>query len=245
MTPALSALIAASVALGGWVAGWLTAGAAVAATAVGMSVLIGAGLPGLALLGMFFVSGSLLSARGRPGSRRTVVQVAANGWTAALGGLAIPFAPSLGWAVLAGGLAAAQADTWATEIGRRSRHPPRLITTGRVVEAGTSGGITALGTVAAAAGASTLALVAWVLRADMAVAWLPAVGVGGMLVDSLLGASLQARFACPACGATVESRRHCATTTTPSRGLRWLTNDVVNVLGTGAGATLAALVTAR
>ncbi|MDH4044697.1 MAG: DUF92 domain-containing protein [Gemmatimonadota bacterium] len=245
MTPVLSALIAATVALGGWVAGWLTAGAAVAATAIGMSVLTGAGLPGLALLGTFFISGSLLSRRGTPGARRTIAQVAANGWAAGVGGLVIPFAPSLGWAVLAGGLAAAQADTWATELGRHSRHSPRLVTTGRTVPVGTSGGVTTLGTVAAGAGAVTLALVAWALNANTSMVWMPIAGVGGMLVDSLLGASLQVRFVCPACGAAVESRRHCATPTTPVRGLRWMTNDTVNVFGTGAGAAIAALAAAR
>jgi uncharacterized protein (TIGR00297 family) len=245
MTLALSALIAAAVAFGGWVAGWLTAGAAVAATAIGTPVLTGGGMAGFALLGIFFLSGSLLSPRGTPGARRTVAQVIANGWTAALGGLMIPFAPSFGWAMIVGGLAAAQADTWATELGRRSQYAPRLITNGRQVPVGTSGGVTLLGTMAAGAGAATLALIAWALRADTSVAWIAMAGLGGMLVDSLLGASLQIRFACPSCGAVVESRRHCAAATAPVQGLRWMTNDTVNALGTGAGAALAALAVAH
>src|SRR5438093_5230732 len=45
----------------------------------------------------------------------------------------------------AGALAAAAADTWATEIGAFSPFAPRLITSGRQVPRGTSGGITVLG----------------------------------------------------------------------------------------------------
>jgi uncharacterized protein (TIGR00297 family) len=241
MTPARSALIAATVALGGWAAGWLTAGAAVAASGIGVCVLSGSGLGGLALLGTFFVSGSLLSPRGAGERRRRPVQVLANGWTAALGGLVIPAAPSLGWAILAGGLAGAQADTWATELGRRSRRPPRLITTGRPVTAGTSGGVTLLGTLGGGAGAAIIAVLARAAHAPAPVTWITAAGVAGMLADSALGASVQARFACAVCGQTVETRRHCASPAVHVRGLRWMTNDVVNVLGTGAGAAIAVL----
>ena len=241
MTPALSALIAATVALGGWAAGWLTAGAAVAASGVGVCVLSGGGLGGLALLGTFFVSGSLLSPWGAMGRRRRPAQVLANGWAAALGGLVIPVAPSLGWAILAGGLAGAQADTWATELGRHSRRPPRLITTGQLVPTGTSGGVTILGTLGGGAGAATIALLARAAHAPAPAAWIAAAGVAGMLADSVLGATVQARFACEVCGHAVETRRHCDSAAVYVRGLRWMTNDTVNALGTGAGAAIAAL----
>ena len=238
MTPALAALIAAVAALGGWAAGWLTAGAAVAAAGIGTSVLSGGGIAGLGLLGTFFVSGSLLS---RGGSRRRPSQVLANGWAAAAGGLVIPFAPEAGAAILAGGLAAAQADTWATEVGLRSRRPPRLISTGRPVAAGTSGGVTVLGTLGGGAGAVLIALLAWALDLPAPAFGIAAAGVAGMLADSVLGATVQARYVCAACGETVETLRHCESTTGYVRGLRWMTNDTVNALGTGTGAAAAAL----
>ena len=242
MTPAVAGALAAGVALAGWRAGWLTGSGAAAATLVGSGVLWGAGLQGLVLLGTFFVSGSVLSSR--PGSRspRGAVQVGANGWAAAVGGLLIPHVPAIGWVVLAGGLAAAQADTWATEIGRRSRHPPVMLTTGRPVEAGTSGGVTWLGTLGGILGAVTIAGIAAVLGIPIPTAgWLVGAGVGGMFADSLLGATLQARGRCAECGATVELPRHCGQPTTPTRGLRWMTNDTVNAIGAGVGAAIALL----
>ena len=241
MTPALAVPIAATAALGGWAAGWLTAGAAVASTGIGAAVLTGGGVGGLALLATFFISGSLLSAQGTVGPRRRPAQVLANGWAAALGGVVIPVAPSLGWAILAGGLAAAQADTWATEIGRHSPRPPRLVTTGRPVPTGTSGGVTILGTLGGGTGAAVIAVLARGAHSPAPAAWIAAAGVAGMLADSVLGATMQARFACGTCGQTVETRRHCDSAAVHIGGLPWMTNDAVNVLGTGVGAATAAL----
>jgi len=67
--------------------------------------------------------------------------------------------PSSRWeAAYAGALAAANADTWATEIGRLSRSAPRMITTGRRAEPGVSGAITPLGTTASLGGALVIGL---------------------------------------------------------------------------------------
>jgi uncharacterized protein (TIGR00297 family) len=244
MTPAVAALIAASAALGGWAVGWLTAGGALCATAIGTAVLAGGGVGGLALLGTFFVSGNLLSARGAAGSRRRAAQVLANGAAAALGGLLVPAAPVVGWGLLAGGLAAAQADTWATELGRRSRHRPRLITTGERVQAGTSGAVSVLGTLGGGAGAVIIALLARALHVPVPAPWIAGAGVAGMLADSVLGAAVQARFACAVCGRTVEVPRHCDAIAARIGGVRWMTNDIVNVVGTSGGAAIAALAAA-
>ena len=110
---------------------WLTPDGTVAAAAVGVLVLWGSGLPGAALLLLFFVSGSLLTAfnQGRErqkGQRvasaaRNARQVLANGGWAAVGATAIRWKPEIGWALMVGSLATAQADTWATEIGANAR----------------------------------------------------------------------------------------------------------------------------
>jgi uncharacterized protein (TIGR00297 family) len=239
--------VSALVALLGYGLGWLTRGAAAAATLVGTCALAGAGLPGMGLLGMFFVSGSMLAAwhrstGGTVATRRTARQVWANGWPAALGGLLAPVAPGVGWAVLTGGLAAAQADTWATEIGGRARRQPVLITTGRSVPAGTSGGVTALGTLAGLAGAVLLAALGWGLGIPGPTAAAAAgAGTVGMLADSLLGATLQGAYRCPRCDAETETPEHrCGASATLVRGHRWMTNDVVNLAATAIGAALAA-----
>jgi uncharacterized protein (TIGR00297 family) len=230
---------------------WLTGAAAAGATAVGTCVLWGGGLRGMALLGWFFASSGALTTwndrrRAVPASRRTIRQVLANGWTAALGGLLVPGTPGLGWAVLAGGLAAAQADTWATEIGGLARRPPVLITTGRRVPPGTSGGITPLGTAAGIGGAVLLATLAWSVGLSAALARAAALGgTAGMLIDSLLGASVQAAYRCPRCEVHGETPADgCGVAASLVHGWRWMTNDGVNLMATGLGAATAVALTA-
>jgi uncharacterized protein (TIGR00297 family) len=219
---------------------WLTPGGTSAAFLVGAAVWQGLGWRGLIPLSFFLLSGSLLTRLASDRSpRRTVRQVLANGGVAALAAL-------LGrWPEAAGALAAATADTWATELGAFSPTAPRLITSGARVPAGRSGGVTPLGTGGGLAGglaiAGLSALVAPVLGLRGA-AIVAAAGTGGMLVDSLLGAALQARYTCPVCGMITEQPRgeRCHEEAVELvRGVRWLDNDTVNLAGSLAGALLA------
>ena len=60
------------------------------------------------------------------------------------------------------------------------------------------------------------------------------------MVDSLLGATVQAMYYCPACEKETERRIHnCGTRTRPMRGVNWLNNDVVNFIATLFGGLLA------
>ncbi len=182
------------------------------------------------------------------GSRRDFGQVAANGGVATL--LALAFGLTQSPALLEslragyiGVLATATADTWATELGVLSPHQPRLITSGKPVAPGTSGGITLLGTGAAALGALTLGVVFWMLQGCRK-ATLPFIalvsGMAGSMCDSLLGATLQAMYWCPTCNKETERRTHnCGTSTQPLRGLPWLNNDMVNFIATLVGGIMA------
>lgn len=70
-------------------------------------------------------------------------------------------------------------------------------------------------------------------------------GLGGGLADSVLGQLLQATRRCEACGRVTERAVHdCGTPTLHARGLRWMTNDTVNLLATVTGA-LGALAASR
>ncbi len=258
--------LAAVIALAAWWAGSLNPQGALAALLLG-TVVFGLGGLGWAILLLgFFISSSLLSRLFRrqkaafeekfsKGSQRDAGQVLANGGIAGIFVLLHLFFPAADWPWIgfAGALAAATADTWATELGVLSRTAPRLVTTGRVVEPGTSGGVSRLGIAAAGGGALLIAVLAilfwagagfampgnapgWVIRITLA-------GIAGSLVDSLLGATLQALYRCPACDK--ETERHplhtCGTPTLPVRGWAWLDNDWVNGLCTLVGALVAIL----
>src|SRR5207302_7645094 len=156
----------------------LTSSGAWAGAITGTVLIAGGGWSWLGLVGIFFVTSSLLTRWGpRPHGAvplssppsdlagRRWDQVAANGGVAVCAAAIHGFTGSpLAFGAAAGAIAAATADTWATELGRWSRTPPRLITTLRSVPHGTSGGITPFGTAAAATGAL---LISWSATALM------------------------------------------------------------------------------
>lgn len=228
---------------------WLTTDGTIAAVVVGTAVFAGSGLGGAALLSVFFVSGSLLTALSDRSPRppasvwnnrrgRTASQVLANGLWPATGAVFMGSGYAAGWPLLLGSLAAAQADTWATEIGVHSPTPPRLITSGESVPVGTSGGVTVLGTTGGVIGAAVMGAMGWILGYGTTVAAAAFLaGVAGMVVDSLLGATVQAGYYCKACSTASESRVHrCGQRGRSVRGWRWIDNDVVNFAGTAVGA---------
>jgi len=63
-----------------------------------------------------------------------------------------------------------------------------------------------------------------------------------MLVDSLLGATVQGVYECPQCAARSEREGTvCHEPVRLIRGWRWLDNDAVNLAATLAGAAVGAL----
>jgi uncharacterized protein (TIGR00297 family) len=245
----VAAAVAAAVALVAWRAGSLTGDGAVAAWAVGALVLAGTGWEGGAVLAAFFVSssavGRLLPARhgDAKGERRDRHQVVANGGPAALAALVGNFDPSLALCMVTGSLAAAAADTWATSVGGLSPRLPRRLFFGAPVPPGTSGGMTAAGTLGGLAGAALVAAVGALAGGGARLAVVGTlVGFAGMVADSALGAMAQGRFHCPACDADSEWPVHsCGTRTIRTGGMAWLDNDGVNLAATGLAAALAAL----
>ena len=216
---------------------------------------------GLSLI-YFFVSSSLLSSfraqekasaaadKFTKGSRRDLSQAVANGGLATLFALLFglsrsPSTRRLAKAGFTGALATATADTWATELGVLSTSSPRLMTSGKRVAPGTSGGVTLLGMAASALGASSLGFFFWAghgFRKPLASTPLLALlsGVVGSCFDSFLGATLQAIYYCPSCKTETELRVHrCGARTESLRGLAWMNNDVVNFLATAGGSAVA------
>jgi uncharacterized protein (TIGR00297 family) len=173
------------------------------------------------LLVAFFISSSALSfyrARDKQelaekfakGHRRDLGQALANGGVAALLAVLSRLLPLPGggregvwFFACAGAMAAVNADTWATELGVLSPHPPRLITTGRRVQVGASGGVTWSGMAASLGGALLIGLLGALI-----------LGQGWAAAGALLLATTVGGLAGPACrpstGATPAGKRPSA-----------------------------------
>jgi uncharacterized protein (TIGR00297 family) len=248
---------------------WLTYDGAIAAWGVGAVVLGLGGAWWAAALVAFFATGTLLTRVGRDrkvqpehaGKGRAADQVLCTGGVGALlavmwGSGVVP-EPAIGalYPAFLGSLAAAAADTWATEIGMLSPRPPRMITSGRQVAPGTSGGVTPLGSVAGVAGAMFIAGIGagsypggvppgGAAAGAGAVALAASVTIAGtlaMFVDSVLGATVQAVYRRPD-GSVIEEAHEGDVRI---RGVPWMTNAVVNLLATASGATIAGLLAVR
>jgi uncharacterized protein (TIGR00297 family) len=150
---------------------------------------------------------------------RNVGQVLANLAVPALTAVVFSATGNRVWlVVMVAALAEAAADTVASEIGQDRAPDARLITTWKRVPSGTDGGITMSGSVAGLVAGVVIAGVATVGGAiTPGQLWIPVTaGFAGMLIDSLLGATVQ-------------------------RG-GWISNQGVNFLATLAAAALAYVV---
>jgi uncharacterized protein (TIGR00297 family) len=273
MELALAYVAAGAIGYAGYRARALTVSGAAAACLVGGTIFGFGGVAWAVLLVLFFVASSALSffrandtrkkraaETFEKGGKRDALQVLANGGVPAVCALLFGItsavreldAAAFFVGAFVGSLAAATADTWATEIGVLSSMPPRLLTTGKTVPPGTSGGVTWLGSVAAMLGGAFIGIAAAVLAAFSG-ANLPQSGLtlimagllggtAGMLGDSLLGATVQASYLCPSCNKPTESRvHHCGTATIQVRGAGWINNDLVNVAGSVVGGIVGAI----
>ena len=112
-------------------------------------------------------------------------------------------------------LAEAAADTVSSEVGQVLGGRPRMLTTIRLVEPGTDGGVSLIGTLAGVAAAVLVAAAgSWALGGGRTMFWISCAGaIFGLFFDSLLGATLERRG--------------------------WLNNDAVNFLSTASAAGFA------
>jgi len=147
---------------------------------------------------------------------RNAAQVLANLAVAAVGSVIFGATGNRVWLIAAlAALTEAATDTVASEIGQYRGPDARLITSWERVPAGTDGGITIPGSMAGLAAGLVIVAVATVggLLPQAQLWILVAAGFAGMLIDSILGATLQRRG--------------------------WINNEAVNFFATLAAAALA------
>ena len=152
-------------------------------------------------IAIFFILSTLLSKVGMKNLResksgRNASQVFANGGV----GLVLCifnhfYQMELIYIMFLASIAAANSDTWATEIGKLSRTRPKDIISGRSLNKGESGGITFIGLLGSMSGSFVIATVGYFL--DINTSYLIILFISGFLgsiFDSILGSTLQSRF---------------------------------------------------
>ncbi len=259
----IGSILGILIALLAWRAHALSRSGALAAAVTGGLIFGLGGLPWATLLLAFFISSSalsrafaakksLLTEKFAKGSQRDWGQVVANGGLGA--GLVIIHAlfpeQIWPWFAFTGAMAAVNSDTWSTELGVLNPTPPRLISNWKLVDRGTSGGISRLGSLAAMGGALFIAILAGIFSPQGPNSWVSFTsavisatlgGLGGAFFDSYLGATVQAIYWCPTCQKETERQPFhiCGTQTSQIRGWNWMDNDVVNFACSITGTLLA------
>jgi uncharacterized protein (TIGR00297 family) len=243
-------------------------GGAAAGTIVGTLIFACGGPMFWLILMTFFISSTAmgyvhrrekewLKAVHEKGARRDAVQVLANGGMGMLMALLYRITSQPAWALgFAVSFASSTADTWASELGVLSRRGPVSLLTFRRVPRGVSGGVSPLGTLMSLLGAALVAAIFSLGNTRVhavpegfltLAAVITAGGVAGSLVDSLLGAALQAQYAEERPGSTLMvTERRLSPEGLPNRlvrGVSFVNNDMVN-LASCASVTLAAVLLA-
>lgn len=226
----------------------LTVGGAVSAFFMGLIILWTLGFAGFFLFFLFFISCTVVgkisksirsgySSREvaeKKGHTRDFMQVLANGLMATIAALIWTFSFETKALIMFGAVVAeATSDTFAGEIGRLSKKQPVSIINFKPVPKGLSGGVTALGTAAALLSSALIALFWYLWFYDVTVlqaVLVGALGFAGCILDSVLGAGVQGIYYDPKAKQFSEENEKDGRKLELSRGIRWVDNDVVNLM---------------
>lgn len=250
MIPTIPELIigilgALSISLAAWRMKALTRSGAVAAFVVGGCVFSFGGIEAAVILIAFFISGSLLAklnpqANQKEKNGRDHKQVLSNGIAPVIGVLLTALTPIVreqATVFFLASLATATADTWATEIGIRYGKRVYNIFSFRPMQKGLSGGVSVIGLLASVLGAMFIGLLPLLpfwqgdkMCGLVLVRIFPVVAIAGCigaLIDSLLGATIQAKYEKD--GLYIEES---ITGSSRVSGISFVDNNVVNLIST-------------
>jgi uncharacterized protein (TIGR00297 family) len=217
---------------------WLNKSGAIAATVMGSIIWPAGGWSTTLPMLFFFVTGSLFSklsnkkkiiADAKQNKARDYIQVWCNGGVAAVCLLLWIITKDSYW-ILAycASLATSTSDTWSSELGVRFGGTVVDIIGFKKLPTGISGGISLTGTLAGLFGSLLVGTVCYFsLRLPIShVVIIASAGFLGMLIDSILGSRLQARYRLQN-GTPSECLKPAATL---DKGFSWMTNDLVNIV---------------
>jgi len=214
------------------------------------AIMIGTLLYGFAniqiyiLLMAFFISSSLITKIKKDiheSKGRKAVQVFANASAALIFSfLYMKTLDHMYLVITAISIAAANADTWASEIGRFSKKDNRSILTFKKIQKGESGGITLLGTIASLGGSFLIAgiyILLYSLTIDFHKGllinsfWIMIGGFLGSIIDSYLGIIIQEKYEHPKTKQKIEKDIERDQFKLIS-GIKYVNNDIVNFIST-------------
>jgi uncharacterized protein (TIGR00297 family) len=224
-----------------------------ASTVVGFVIICSGGISWFVIVAVFFTLGVAftlykygykrrLGSAQEKGGTRSWPNILANGGVASVIALLSFTRPTVNLSVLfLGAISTSAADTVATELGLLSHEKPRLITNlAMTVTPGTSGGVSWLGILGAVFASFIIGSMAFFLglmptRIDIVPICVTS-GVLGATFDSVLGATVQRKGHCLICNKPTEAPRHCGESTQVRAGVRYVDNNLVNLMATVVGA---------
>jgi uncharacterized protein (TIGR00297 family) len=241
----------------------LTLDGSIGATFLGTLMYATSGLFGSIMMVVFFLSSSILShfKKNKKGKaarqfdktgRRDIMQVFANGGVGLIHSILYYITKNPAYLVFLGvSFAAANADTWATELGLLNKKNPISLRTFKPVEKGTSGAISLFGTFSALIGSMLIGIFATfgfsLLNINIAELGLEVThafqmvtlgGFIGSLIDSILGATVQGVYYSHELKGETEKKEYNGRPNLLIRGFGFVNNDLVNFLSIGISSIL-------
>ena len=174
-------------------------------------------------------------------------QVLANGAIPAIFSVLFSVSGNFIYLIVAwGALSMKTADTMGSEIGMLSNNTRLIIKPWKKIKPGTPGGITPLGTVASLGGAFISSIILPFLypvkSPFLLVISIFLSGFIGTFVDSLLGYFAEEKYRCPVCGVISHHKIHCDTPGIHVGGIKWFSNNIVNLVSSFIAGILAVFV---
>lgn len=241
----------------------LTLDGSIGATLLGTLMYATSGIFGSIMMVVFFLSSSVLSHFKKnkkkkaarqfdKTGRRDILQVFANGGVGLIHSILYYFTKNPAYLVFLGiSFAAANADTWATELGILNKKDPISLRTFKPVEKGTSGAVSLFGTLSALVGSMLIGIFATfgfsflnINMSELGFEWthtFQMVTLGGFIgsiIDSILGATVQGVYYSQELEGETEKKEYNGRPNILVRGFSFVNNDLVNFLSIGISSIL-------